>query len=86
MTYEVDDPKGRTYVDAVRKIDQFEAAKDRITGGKNYKPQDGEYFIPRLKNRATEWPTMEEYIQHEIEKEEGSAPVKMPDEPRIIQN
>lgn len=86
LRYEVDDPKQRTYVEAVKKIDQFEAAKDRITSRKNYKPDPGEYFAPRLEKRSKEWPTLQEYIEHEIEKEQKKAPVEVPDEPRFVQN
>lgn len=68
LVYEVSDPKERVIVSAVKKIDQFEAAKTSRTSGNNYKPSPGEYFIPKLDLKAgQDWPTLEEYIQHQID-------------------
>lgn len=71
LVWEVDDPKKRVIVEAKRKTDQFEAAKDRITGKKNYEARPGEIFVPNLvlDSEDGEWPTMEEYIDHLIEEE-----------------
>ena len=62
--WEMEDPKDRVQVDAVRKIDRFEAAKQRRTGGKNYKPRDGEYFVPKVWKTSEEWPLFREYMEH----------------------
>ena len=51
-------------MDAVRKIDRFEAAKQRRTGGKKYKPRDGEYFVPKVWKTSEEWPLFREYMEH----------------------
>lgn len=76
LAYEVDDFQDRVIVQAVRKINKFEAAKESITGGKNYKPRPGEYFVPETLLQDPEndsWPTMEEYIEGEIAKRAESA-------------
>lgn len=91
LRYEVDDHLRRVDVDAVKKIDRFEEAKARRTSGKNYKPADGEYFIPRLSKRSKEWPTLEEHIQYLVdqEKDDDVPDFKHPDDPsekRIVQN
>lgn len=68
LVYEVDDPKERVIVSAVKKYDKFEAAKTRRTSGKNYKPDPGEYFTSKLDLKSgQEWPTLEEYIQAKVE-------------------
>lgn len=85
LKYEVDDPKGRVYVEAVRKIDKFEEAKEAVTGGKNYKPKPGEYFIPRVEKRSEEWPTMQEFIENMAEKGNMPTPNALKEEPPIIQ-
>jgi len=44
-------------IDAVRKIDKFRAALDRATAGtknKPYKPQPGEYFVPKVWSRRSD--------------------------------
>ena len=55
-------------VEAVRQIDPFEAAKEITTSGKNYKPQPGEYFVPRLKSRRSGggFQTYEEWVLKDI--------------------
>lgn len=75
MVYESRDHDNRVIVEAHRKIDRFEAAKERITKGtpnKPYKGQPGEFFVPKLllAEPDDEWPTREEYIRREIELEE----------------
>lgn len=69
LVYEVDDPEDRVVVHALKKINKFQAAQERITGKKDYKARPGEYFIPDLELRGDTWPTLEEYIQHQIEVE-----------------
>lgn len=70
LVYEVDDHQERVSVIAKKKIDKFEAQKAIKTGGDKYKPTPGEYFVPDLDlRRGAEWPTLEEYIAHEIEKD-----------------
>lgn len=58
-------------VEAVKKIDSFESAKERATSGKNYKRVPGEYFIPRvsLQYWAEEWPTLQDWIDAQSEPE-----------------
>lgn len=61
LAWEIDEDD--VIVDAVKKTNKFEAAKQRKTGGNNYKPTPGEYFVaairpPRGKDRhqtITEW-------------------------------
>lgn len=72
LIYEVRDD--RVVVDAIRKIDKFEEAKDRITSRKGYKPASGEYFIPRLDKRSEEWPTMAEYYERLAREGETGVP------------
>lgn len=54
---------------AVKKIDRFEAAKDKATNGKNYKRSNGEYFIPKLEPQywisEDELPTFEEWVRNQ---------------------
>ncbi|MCK9599198.1 MAG: hypothetical protein M0R06_09170 [Sphaerochaeta sp.] len=45
--WQKEDPEER--IDAIRKIDPFNAGRDRIVQSKNYKAQPGEYFIPDMK-------------------------------------
>lgn len=71
LAYEVDDPKERVVVHAQKKIDKFRAAQERITGKKGYEPRPGEYFSPDLELRGSTWPTLEEYIQHQVEEEQA---------------
>lgn len=58
-------------VEAVKRIDPFEAAKERTTSRKNYKHTPGEYFVPRLKlhPQVEEWPTFQEWIDSQITEE-----------------
>lgn len=67
LIWEVQDPKNRVEVAAHMKIDPFEAAKEIKTSGKNYKKKPGEYYVPKLTLLSKEWPTMEEFIEHQIE-------------------
>lgn len=75
LTYEARAHEQRVIVEAHKKIDPFEAAKERKTKGtknKPYNPQPGEFFVPKLllADPDDEWPTREEYIRREIELEE----------------
>lgn len=59
----------RVFVDAVKKFDKFDAAVARQTKGskkKGYTPQDGEYFVPDIKLRYGEWPTLQEYWASQV--------------------
>lgn len=80
LVYEIDDPMERTFVDAVKKIDKFEAAKHHRTSGKKYKPTPGEYFIPEIKKRSKEWPTMREYVEHQLREQAEKKKEKQQDE------
>lgn len=53
----------RIMVSAVRRTDKFQAAIDRLTGKKNYKPKPGEVFSPKIELRGGEYPTYQEYIE-----------------------
>lgn len=68
LAYEVDDPQGRVIVNAKKKINQFDRAKEARTGGKNYKPDKGEYFVPdvKLHDPEGEWPTLREFIEAQV--------------------
>lgn len=69
----MDDPLERVTVHAKKKIDKFEAQKTIKTSGAKYKPTPGEHFIPDLELRpGATWPTLEEYIQAEIDKSRES--------------
>lgn len=85
LVYEVNDEKERVIVHAEKKIDQFEAQKTLRTGGQNYKPTPGEYFIPKLELRhGATWPTLEEYVENELKKkEEAGEELPLP-EPETI--
>lgn len=50
-------------IQAHRKIDKFEAAKQKTTDTKKYKPLAGEYFVPVPVKRFGEWPTFEEWLE-----------------------
>lgn len=54
-------------VEAVRKQDPFESAKDRITSAKKYDRLPGEYYVPRLslKPWAKEWPTFQGWVEEQ---------------------
>ena len=73
-------------VEAVKKIDRFEAAKSSATGGKNYKATPGEYFVPRLTKvywaDKDYYPKFEEWIQDQMDSDPGHDP---PEEPQFIQ-
>lgn len=61
----------RVIVEAVRKTDKFEAAKEKTTNKKNYKSVPGEYFVPRLKLmpgwEEDGWPTFQEWAESQQE-------------------
>lgn len=57
----------RVEIEALRKTDKFQAQVDRITGGKNYKRRNGEYFTPRIVLRGGEYPTYSEYVATQIQ-------------------
>lgn len=63
----------KVIVSAAKRTDAFEAAKEAVTGGKNYKAAKGEYFVPDLKLQywvdKDEWPTHREWIEAQIESE-----------------
>lgn len=46
--WEVDENADNVDVVAVRRIDKFEASKEKITSKKNYKPAAGERFVPMV--------------------------------------
>lgn len=71
LLWEVDDPHQRVRVDAEKRVDKFEAAKQRKTSGKRYKPTPGEYFVPVVVKTSEEWPTLEEYVTFLAEKEKA---------------
>lgn len=67
-------------VDAVKKINKFQAAIDNTTKGtekKPYKPRPGEYFVPRMFSRKVDehgeevYPTFREWVEATIEAEQG---------------
>lgn len=69
LVYEVDDHKERVDVIAKPKIDKFEAQKD-IKTRRQKQPPPGQYFVPDVSLRkGAEWPTLEEYIEAELEKD-----------------
>lgn len=85
LVYEVQ--SDRVTVEAVRKIDKFEEAKERITSRKNYKAQAGEYYIPRLDKRSKEWPTFEEWVveqNNSAEKDQQNQPGPDPEDDLVI--
>lgn len=61
-------------IGALQKVDKFEAAKEAITSGKNYKADKGEYFIPDVKLhhwiKEDDWPTHREWIESQISDDE----------------
>ena len=63
----------RMDVEAIKKFDKFQAAVDRTTKGgkKGYNPSPGEYFVPRLKLRGGEWPTLQEYWEQSMREAES---------------
>lgn len=76
LSWEVDNE--RMVVDAVKKIDPFQAAVDRKTKGskkKGYTPDPGEYFVPDLILRGGEWPTYTSYIQELIDREDADGTI-----------
>lgn len=58
----------RVDVMAIKKINRFAAAKERITRRAKYKPDPGEYYIPDLKlmDSSGEWPTRTSWILEKI--------------------
>lgn len=65
LVWDVDNDRVR--VDVSKKIDKFEAARDRYTGRKNYKRENGEYFVPDVTLVGGEWPDYETYLSGKIE-------------------
>lgn len=63
-------------VEAIKRIDKFQAAVDSRTSGKKYKPEQGEYFVPRILPRAGRKPPLySEFLEErrkEFEKEAES--------------
>lgn len=66
-------------VDAIRKVNKFQAAIDNATRGtekKPYKPRPGEYFVPEMFSRKQDgdgndvFPTFREYVQSTIDKDQ----------------
>lgn len=62
------------YVDAIRKVNKFHEARDRITSGKKYSPSPGEYFVPDVKTRHSsgELPTYLDWVEEQRAEAEGS--------------
>ena len=60
-------------VEAVKKINKFESAKQRLTGGKNYRGSPGEVFVPRVFSRSSSKgiPTFREYQEMRRLEREG---------------
>ena len=60
-------------VEAVAKVDPFEAAKEKATSGKNYKAAKGEYFFPKLSlvywKDEDDWPTFRSWVESQVEDE-----------------
>jgi len=60
-------------VEAVKKVDKFESAKERTTSKKNYKSTPGEYFVPRMKlmpgYEEDDWPTFDEWARSQQEED-----------------
>ena len=54
----------RVDVEAVKKVNKFHASRDRQTSGKGkkgYTPAPGEYFVPKIRLRGGDPPTLKEY-------------------------
>ena len=77
-------------VQAIRKQNKFLAARDAITNGKNYKPWNGEYFVPDVFTRRSsgEFWTPEEWMAEEVRRfeadkivEEGTEPESFDSQP-----
>lgn len=47
LAWEIEEDEVR--VDAIKKINKFEAVKHRKTAGKTYKATPGEYFVPSVR-------------------------------------
>lgn len=85
LVWEVNDPHERVIVTAKKKIDKFDAQKTIRTSGKNYKPTPGEYFVSDLSLKpGAEWPTMEEYVKAEVEREMGAQAPEYDDGPSFV--
>lgn len=64
----MDENADNVEVVAVKRIDKFEAAKERITQKKNYKPTPGERFVPKVNLKWGEWPTFKEWVEYQNER------------------
>lgn len=69
--WEVDENADNVDVVAVKRIDKFEASKERITSRKNYKPTPGERFVPKAILNWGEWPTFEDWVEYQSERDGG---------------
>jgi hypothetical protein len=61
-----DNDADNVIIEAVRKTDKFEAAKQAITSGKNYKGKKGEVWVPRNKLQWGEYPTYSGWVKEQI--------------------
>lgn len=66
--WEVDENADNVDVVAVRRIDKFEASKEKTTSKKNYKPAAGERFVPKAILNWGEWPTFEDWVKYQNER------------------
>lgn len=71
LVWEMEDDSA--YVTADRKTNKFEAARDKKTQAKNYKPIPGEYYVPGLKSHRVDddgnyvFQTMRQWMEKEIQ-------------------
>lgn len=56
---------------AERKTSKFDASRDSITSGKNYKSKKGERWVPKVKKMYGEYPTYSEWLNEQIEKSDS---------------
>lgn len=59
-------------VEAIRKTDKFEQARQSVVGKKNYKPSKGEVFVPNVKKNFGEWPTYSEWVKSQVDDDDGT--------------
>lgn len=66
LVWEYED-RHRVDVVVEKKFDRHTASVESKTGGKNYKPGKGEFWVSRLELMPgeDEWPTMEEYYSEQ---------------------
>lgn len=74
LIWEVDENADNVDVVAVKKVDRFEAAKERITGRKNYKATPGERYVPKTVLNWGEWPTFEDWVDYQSERDGSDHP------------